>query len=70
MSDPFTPAPHVLGTTERTGRCLGGDIRYRLDIWSASRPAWSCLDPALERVEAQPSLRKPPSTPPPPRRVS
>ena len=41
MSDPVTPAPHVLSTTERTGRCFGGDIRYRLNIWSASRPAWA-----------------------------
>ncbi len=69
MSDPVTLAPHVLSTTERTGRCLCGDVRYRRNIWSASAPAWACLDPALERVEAQPSLRNPPSTLPPPRRV-
>jgi hypothetical protein len=44
-----------------TERCLCGDIRYRRSIWSA--PAWACLDPALERVEAQPSPPKPPPSP-------
>lgn len=33
-------------------------IRPTANIWSASAPAWACMDPALERVEAQP-------TPPP-----
>jgi hypothetical protein len=152
MSDPITPPSQVPTITERTGRCLCGDIRYRLtadsvvsricwcrdcqhlssngtvnllvpsvaielsgtpaefhstansgngvcrrfcarcgshlfsdstgrpgltvvrvgtldnpssvrpsaNIWSASAPAWACLDAALERVEAQPSPPKPP----------
>jgi hypothetical protein len=34
-------------------------IRPTANIWSASAPAWACLDAALERVAAQP-------TPPPP----
>jgi hypothetical protein len=48
-----------------TGPCLCGDIRYRRSIWSASAPAWACLDPALERVEAQPSPPEPPRPTPP-----
>lgn len=30
------------------------------NIWSASAPAWACLDGALERIEGQP---KPPAAP-------
>ena len=29
-------------------------IRPSANIWSASAPAWACLDPALERIEQQP----------------
>ena len=30
-------------------------IRPSRNIWAASAPVWACLDPALERVERQPS---------------
>lgn len=29
-------------------------VRPTANIWSASAPAWACLDPALERIEGQP----------------
>ena len=29
-------------------------VRPSANIWSASAPAWACLDPALERVDGQP----------------
>ncbi|WP_425258472.1 GFA family protein [Rubrivivax sp. RP6-9] len=29
-------------------------VRPSANIWSASAPAWACLDPALSRVEGQP----------------
>lgn len=35
-------------------------IRPTANIWSASAPAWACLDPALERVERQPLPPTPP----------
>ncbi len=35
-------------------------VKPSANIWSASAPAWACLDEGLERVERQP-------TPPPPR---
>ena len=34
------------------------DIRPASNIWARSAPAWACLDPALERVEEQPSPPK------------
>jgi hypothetical protein len=34
-------------------------IKPNANIWSASAPAWACLDSALERIEGQPA-------PPPP----
>ena len=33
------------------------------NIWAASAPSWACLDPALERVERQPSPPKQPAAP-------
>ena len=36
-------------------------IKPTANIWSASAPAWACLDTSLERVEAQP-LPPPPKT--------
>jgi len=36
-------------------------VRPTANIWSASAPAWACLDPALDRIPGQP-------TPPPPPR--
>ncbi len=30
-------------------------VRPTANIWSASAPAWACLDPALERFERQPA---------------
>lgn len=29
-------------------------VRPTANIWSASAPAWACLDPALQRIEHQP----------------
>lgn len=29
------------------------------NIWAASAPAWACLDPALERFDAQPAPPRP-----------
>jgi len=34
-------------------------IRPSANIWSASAPAWACLDPALERIEGQPAAPRP-----------
>jgi hypothetical protein len=34
--------------------------RPSANIWSASAPAWACLDPALERVERHPLPPQPP----------
>lgn len=36
-------------------------IRPVANIWSASAPAWACLDPSLQRVEKQPQPAKPPA---------
>jgi hypothetical protein len=30
-------------------------LRPTVNIWASSAPAWSCMDPALDRVEKQPS---------------
>lgn len=30
-------------------------VRPSMQIWTASAPAWACLDPALEQVEGQPA---------------
>ena len=38
-------------------------IQPDMNIWTASAPAWACLDPALERVEHQPVAPKPAPTP-------
>jgi hypothetical protein len=60
--------------TDRTGGCLCDQVRYRLaadpvdpssikptaNIWSASAPAWACLNPGLERIERQPLPPQPP----------
>ena len=37
-------------------------IQPDMNIWTASAPAWACLDPALERVEHQPVAPKPAPT--------
>ncbi|MFO1402740.1 MAG: GFA family protein [Steroidobacteraceae bacterium] len=37
-------------------------VRPGMNIWASSAPGWACLDPALERVEAQPL---PPRSAPP-----
>ena len=34
-------------------------VRPVANIWSASAPAWACLDPTLERIEGQPAPPKP-----------
>jgi hypothetical protein len=34
-------------------------VRPSVNIWAGSAPSWACLDPALERVEQQPSPPKP-----------
>jgi hypothetical protein len=34
-------------------------IQPQMNIWSQSAPEWACLDPALARVEGQPSPPKP-----------
>ena len=34
-------------------------IKPVANIWSTSAPAWACLDPNLERIEAQPPPPKP-----------
>lgn len=37
-------------------------VRPGTQIWAQSAPAWACLDPALERVDAQPlAPPRPPS---------
>lgn len=38
-------------------------VRPSMQIWTASAPAWACLDPELERVEGQPA--PPPAVAPP-----
>lgn len=35
-------------------------IKPSANIWSASAPAWACLDPVLDRVEHQPLPPQPP----------
>ena len=35
-------------------------VRPSANIWSASAPAWACLDDTLERVEGQPRPPQPP----------
>lgn len=37
-------------------------VRPVSNIWTASAPAWACLDPALERAEHQPAPLKPPAS--------
>jgi hypothetical protein len=37
-------------------------VRPTTNIWSASAPAWACLDAALERVERQPVPPQMPSS--------
>jgi hypothetical protein len=34
-------------------------VQPGMHIWSASAPAWACLDPGIERVERQPMPPKP-----------
>ena len=36
-------------------------IKPSANIWSASAPAWACLDPALERLAGQPAPPQPKS---------
>ncbi len=36
-------------------------IRPVANIWSASAPAWACLDPGLPRIERQPPSPQPPA---------
>ncbi len=38
-------------------------IRPSVNIWTASAPAWACMDPDLEHVERQPAPAGPPPTP-------
>lgn len=35
-------------------------VRPSANIWSASAPAWACLDTGLERIESQPTPLPPP----------
>lgn len=35
-------------------------VRPSANIWSASAPAWACLDPSLDRIERQPPTPQPP----------
>jgi hypothetical protein len=35
-------------------------VKPSANIWSASAPAWACLDAALERIEHQPAPLRPP----------
>lgn len=37
-------------------------VRPSANIWSASAPAWACLDGGLDRIEQQPAPLRPPST--------
>lgn len=55
-----TGRPHL--TVVRAGTLDDpSSVRPSANIWSASAPAWACLDQALERIEGQPV------PPPPPR---
>jgi hypothetical protein len=35
-------------------------VKPSVNIWAKSAPNWACLDPALERVDQQPTPPKPP----------
>jgi len=36
-------------------------VQPAMNIWAASAPQWACLDPALERIEHQPTPPRPPA---------
>lgn len=36
-------------------------LRPTINIWVSSAPAWSCMDPAMERAEKQPAPPAPPA---------
>jgi hypothetical protein len=48
-------------TVVRVGTLQDPDsVKPTANIWSASAPAWACLDAGMDRIEAQPVPPKPP----------